>query len=366
MSVSDALSQVTHVNEQDFLIYSTIANPEKTDLTNLKVKVTKDEDCKREASTFQPPRRSPSRSRTPSLSPVPSFHSRRSRRSRSRSSARSYASSTSRRSRSGSIVSSRYSGSSARSYSRRSRRSRSSYRSHGSGSSYTSHRSRRSRRSHRSARSHSRPYLAEEIFRKGFSEQDPDIIREKEQYIKNLDERRRENPTIPHFTIHDKLEDIEREHNRIYTSEAEKQMVEAFKEGLKFICSTIEWGNNKVGPFLKLHRWSDIVARDVNDKKKYDEPLLNMYRMYFSGRGRMNPFVQLGMLLGTSMLGHHMKMEANPNWDPLSSHRPTAAPQAPPATPYNFAPDQFQRPAATASRPAFPKPPPMQFGPSMF
>ena len=181
-------------------------------------------------------------------------------------------------------------------------------------------------------------------------------------YLQELEKRRPNNPDIPKFTVDDNIADIEHEYNRRSTSDTESEMVALMKEGLKLLCQGIEVGNNKVGPFLKLHRWSDVVCHDVDKKdSRYDEPLCNIYRLYFSGRGRMNPIVQLGMLLLGSMLMHHMKKSMCPNWEPKTGTTPAPGPPAPPATPYNFPPTQFQAPAppkpAGVGRPTFPKPP---------
>lgn len=175
--------------------------------------------------------------------------------------------------------------------------------------------------------------------------------------------------------MQDRLEDIEKEFNRTYSSEAEKQMVGYMKEGIKFGASSIEFANQKWGPWLKLRKWSNIIARDMDaPDSQYTEPLCGVYRQYIAARGKVNPLLQLGTLLAFSMVGHHMKMDNNPDWEPLAGT--TDAPiGAPPATPYNYPPSQYvpqpayaQPPATTAAapsaaaRPTFPKPPSMQFG----
>lgn len=379
--MSDALSAITSANEQDFLIFNTIANPDKVDLAKHTVRVTKGGEAG-QRSHSKPAHHSRSRSRTPLVDEIRA----------SRSPSPSPSPTLSHVSSLGSLSSV---GSSRRSS--RSRRSRKSYsrsrsRSYSRTPSLYSRSSRGSRERYYSGRQTS---LAEEIFRKGFSEKDPDVLREKRQYLENLDMKRRDDPTIRQFTLDDPLEEIEREFNRTYSSEAEKEGVEFMREVLKFSTSCIEGANQKYGPILKLRKWSSIIARDVDEPgSQYNEALCGVYRTYFAGRSRMNPLLQLGGLLGMSMLGHHWKMENNPSWEPLASQSVPGAPGAPPpnappnATPYNYPPSQYYQPPqpqyyqpppqqqqqqqqhqqqqqqqpARPVFPKFPKPPPMQYG----
>ena len=378
--VSDSTSQITSVPEPDLIIYTTLGHKGKTDMTKMTLPMKKgDRGESRHHHHHRPPLPPPHSSDndfpTP-RSPSPGRRSSRSSSSRrsllSSRSSRSYSSHRSRRS--GHSRSSLRSGHSLRSL--RSSRSGGSRHSLRSLRSLQSARSRRSRRSLRSLRSRSRSRsrhrewdprgAAEEMLRKGFSEDDPDVIREKEQYIHNLEERRGDYPQMPRFSTHHKLEDIEEWHNRVYSSDAERQMVGHFKDALKLACSSLEWGNKKLGPFLKLTRWSDVVARDINRNKGYDEVLCQIYRLYFAGRARINPVIQLGMMLGMSMVNHHVKMDGNPNWNPMEGSSAAAQPTPAPVTPYNFTPDQFaqhsqQQGQSGRQRPVFPKPPPIPF-----
>jgi hypothetical protein len=73
------------------------------------------------------------------------------------------------------------------------------------------------------------------------------------------------------------------------------------KNLLQMLFTGIEMGNARFGPWLELQGWSKTATRDMS---KYDGPLTRIYQRIWR-HGSINPFVELGMLVGGSMIMYH-------------------------------------------------------------
>ncbi len=105
------------------------------------------------------------------------------------------------------------------------------------------------------------------------------------------------------YSTKDKLEDIKYEYERQKMNLDCINSVALMSDGLKLGLSGIEMLNNKLGPFLQLHGWSESVTQDMS---RYNHVLERIYRKYWR-HGSFNPLVELGMLLVGSMMMFHFQ-----------------------------------------------------------
>lgn len=105
------------------------------------------------------------------------------------------------------------------------------------------------------------------------------------------------------YSTADSLEDIEFEFSRQKMNQDTVNSVALMRDTLKLIITGIELGNNRLGPFLNLDGWSSGMTSDMN---RYDHCLERIYKQYFR-KGSMNPLVELGFLMLSSMFMHHFK-----------------------------------------------------------
>ncbi len=105
------------------------------------------------------------------------------------------------------------------------------------------------------------------------------------------------------YSTKDKLEDIKYEYERQKMNLDCINSVALMSDGLKLGLSGIEMLNNKLGPFLQLHGWSESVTQDMS---RYSHVLERIYRKYWR-HGSFNPLVELGMLLVGSMMMFHFQ-----------------------------------------------------------
>ena len=105
------------------------------------------------------------------------------------------------------------------------------------------------------------------------------------------------------YSTGDSLEDIEWEFSRQKMNQDTVNSVALMRDTLKLIITGVELGNNRLGPFLNLDGWSSGMTSDMN---RYDHCLERIYKQYFR-KGSMNPIVELGFLMVSSMFMHHFK-----------------------------------------------------------
>ena len=105
------------------------------------------------------------------------------------------------------------------------------------------------------------------------------------------------------YSTKDKLEDIKYEFERQKMNLDCINSVALMSDGLKLGLSGLEMANNKLGPFLHLHGWSESVTQDMS---RYNHVLERIYRKYWR-QGSLNPLVELGMLLVGSMMMYHFQ-----------------------------------------------------------
>ena len=120
------------------------------------------------------------------------------------------------------------------------------------------------------------------------------------------------------YSTKDRLEDIKYEYERQKMNLDCINSVALMSDGLKLGLSGIEMANNKLGPFLHLHGWSESVTQDMS---RYNHVLERIYRKYWR-QGSLNPLVELGMILvGSMMMFHFQNKFLGPTQQP-----PPAAP----------------------------------------
>ena len=105
------------------------------------------------------------------------------------------------------------------------------------------------------------------------------------------------------FSTKDKLEDIKYEFERQKMNLDCINGVALMSDGLKLGLSGIEMANNKLGPFLSLHGWSESIT---NDMSRYNHVLERIYRRYWR-QGSLNPLVELGLIIVGSMMMFHFQ-----------------------------------------------------------
>lgn len=119
------------------------------------------------------------------------------------------------------------------------------------------------------------------------------------------------------YSTKDKLEDIKYEYERQKMNLDCINSVALMSDGLKLGLSGIEMANNKLGPFLSLHGWSESVTQDMS---RFNHVLERIYRRYWR-QGSLNPMMELGMILVGSMTMFHFQ---NKFLGPQPARKPTS------------------------------------------
>lgn len=129
----------------------------------------------------------------------------------------------------------------------------------------------------------------------------PDIDGMKDFYYTEL---LKMNQTGQSFSRNDSVEDLEFLYNRAKAMADCDDTVRFMKDGLKLVLTSIELGNNWIGPLLSIDGWSAEVTADMD---KYDSCLRRIYLKYYRKGGSVNPILQLGVMLVGSLLLYHFK-----------------------------------------------------------
>ena len=129
----------------------------------------------------------------------------------------------------------------------------------------------------------------------------PDIDGMKDFYYTEL---LKMNHTGQSFSRNSSVEDLEFLYNRAKAMADCDDTVRFMKDGLKLVLTSIELGNNWIGPLLSIDGWSAEVTADMD---KYDSCLRRIYLKYYRKGGSVNPILQLGVMLVGSLLLYHFK-----------------------------------------------------------
>jgi len=107
-----------------------------------------------------------------------------------------------------------------------------------------------------------------------------------------------------HYTLADRIEDMEFEVRRHLLNAEERRSVEFMRNSMRLMFTGIEIANGKLGPFLDLDGWAADVGKDIN---KYDSALSRLYRKYWR-RSAMSPEMELAVgVLGSMGMFHFQK-----------------------------------------------------------
>jgi hypothetical protein len=148
--------------------------------------------------------------------------------------------------------------------------------------------------------------------------EDYDIRQEKTRLLGFLDTTCRENKRSYRYDMTYSVEEL-RDNLKNEQAEASKLSGTAFlKQGLKFVTTGIEWGNNRFDPVgLKLNGWSKSIAVDI-DAEKFDRVLYKLYEKYGMSSG-MGPEMELAFMMLQSVLFFHISASVRENPAQLSS-----------------------------------------------
>lgn len=105
------------------------------------------------------------------------------------------------------------------------------------------------------------------------------------------------------YTIADNLDDMTFELQRHLSNIEEESTVSMMRDVLRVMCTGIEMGNARFGPWLELDGWSAEVTSDIN---RFDPALSGLYRKYFR-RGTSSPEMQMVTALAGSVSVYHLK-----------------------------------------------------------
>lgn len=172
---------------------------------------------------------------------------------------------------------------------------------------------------------------------------------EKIAMIRELERTAR--PTARVFDQDSSMRSVELEFNR-QKVEADTRSATVFMKNILIMLFTgIEMVNTRFGPWLELDGWGRHCQKDMD---KYDAPLSRIYQRIFR-HGSINPFVELGMLVGGSLIMYHAQQKM------LNSRRAKKDAPPPPSSPATQIPAtsadvpkrkmrKFTRPSARGKR----------------
>jgi hypothetical protein len=131
-----------------------------------------------------------------------------------------------------------------------------------------------------------------------------EIEREKQGYLLELIKFKKDGHELTRdYTMDDSLVDIQFEYDRIKNGMDTSTNVAFLREALLFSFQAVELANNKWGPVLELDGWSQEAAKD---KDKYNRVIERLYKKHWRF-GSMSPETEFAWLIGSSMVGHHVK-----------------------------------------------------------
>jgi hypothetical protein len=138
-----------------------------------------------------------------------------------------------------------------------------------------------------------------------------EVDREKEHFLAEL--RKYRGQTAREFTMQDSLTDIQFEYDRLKSPENAANVVRIMGIVLQVIVYAVQWGNNKVGPLLKLDNgetsWAMQMGESISNHE-YDNVLEKLYRKHWR-KGSMSPEAELGMMIVGSAGVFHFQTHVN-------------------------------------------------------
>jgi len=172
---------------------------------------------------------------------------------------------------------------------------------------------------------------------------------EKIAMIREMERSARPRPGGPSriFDQDSSMRSVELEFNRQKVAADTANATVFMKNILMMLFTGIEMANKRFGPWLELNGWSGSCQRDMD---KYDAPLSRIYARIFR-HGSINPFLELGMLVGGSLIMYHAQQKM---LNPTSRDRPTPAARPRPG-PRSAAPSSSTSSAPAGSGPDVPK-----------
>jgi len=131
------------------------------------------------------------------------------------------------------------------------------------------------------------------------------LLLEKQSVLLELERLRGQGITLSkHYTLADRIEDMEFEVRRHLLNAEERRSVEFMRDSMRLMFTGVEIANGKLGPFLDLDGWAADVGKDIN---KYDSALSRLYRKYWR-RSAMSPEMELAVgVLGSMGMFHFQK-----------------------------------------------------------
>jgi hypothetical protein len=105
------------------------------------------------------------------------------------------------------------------------------------------------------------------------------------------------------YSIQDDIDDIKFEIQKHAAIADEVRKVKLMKGGVQVGLRAIEWGNNKLGPFLELTGWASELTSDMG---QFDEPLARIYRKYWR-RSTSSPEMDMAQIIIGSAAMFHMR-----------------------------------------------------------
>ena len=131
-----------------------------------------------------------------------------------------------------------------------------------------------------------------------------DVILEKQSILLDLDRLKLRGVRLTkEYNLNDNIDDMSFELKRHLAHQEEETTVSMMRDAMRIMCTGIELGNNKLGPFLELDGWSAEVCSDIN---KYDSALSKLYRKHWR-RGSSSPETEILMGMAGSLGLYHFK-----------------------------------------------------------
>ena len=185
----------------------------------------------------------------------------------------------------------------------------------------------------------------EEAFPTDSEPMQEEINREKQGYLLELEKLRQQGVQLTkQYTMHDTLEEIQYEYERIKMNQDSINAVNFMRDVMKLALTGVELANAKLGPVLHLDGWSKEVTSDMH---RYDHCLERLYKKHWR-KGSMSPESELLFLLLGSMIMYHFKSKYFGGTTSAAAPAPAARP--PPAMPRMPPPTAPAAPSA-AGRP---------------
>lgn len=105
------------------------------------------------------------------------------------------------------------------------------------------------------------------------------------------------------FNMNDSLFEMKLELSKQQDTQAMLDSVAAMRDHIAMGVQFIDLGNTMFGPVLALDGWAESVTSDMD---KFNRPLQSLYYKYMRKKDP-NPILQLGLLLGGTMIATHFK-----------------------------------------------------------